>query len=175
MKFTFITLVLSLILLTSCFRKKQDVGILVDFDFHKTTNFGIPNIIYNASAFSGMYVTYADSLAPYAHTIISNFKLLSRGSSKNAYRVSAQINRVKNSDKGSIEFQVVSKTNELLFLRSIYINEKNFVKENEWTKIEELIKLPEDSKLKDPDNIVKIFLYSTKDRILMDDLEITSE
>ncbi len=170
-----ILFIICVITLNSCFRKKVEHALFLDFDTQKTINTAIPNIIYDPTSFSGGYVTYADSLSPYSFTILSSLKLITSGPERNKFKVSAQIRRAYATDKGSIEFQIISPNNELLYLKSVYITEDSFVKGNEWVKIEGEIVLPDDARIKELENPVKIFLYSTKNRIIMDDLEIISE
>ncbi len=171
-----LTVTIVLILFTSCFKKKDNEGgIFLDFDFLKTVDLKIPNIEYDPNAFSGIYSTSADSTTPYSYTVTSNFKLLSGGSDKKSFKISAQVKRSLPTDNGSIAFQVVDKNNQAIFAESIYIAESNFTKSNEWTKVEGLVNLPSDSRIFEPETTIRVFLFCTKNRIWMDDLEILNQ
>jgi hypothetical protein len=160
---------------TSCFRKRSNEGVFVNFDDQKAINVNATNILFDPNAFSGLYLTQADSLVPYSFTIYTNAKLLSTGSSKTTFKISAQIKRAKITDKASIDFQLYNKIGEVIFSQSIFINENNFTKDNEWATVEGLVTLPNDVNIKDPENLIKIFLFCTKNRVYMDDLRITCE
>jgi hypothetical protein len=163
------------IFFSSCFKKRSDKSVLLDFDLQKTVNKSISNIIYDPTANSGSYVTYADSISQYSFGLSTNAKLISKGNKKNEYIVSAYVKRSASTDKGSLDFQVLGSSNDLLYIQSLYITPETFVNANDWVKIEGKIVVPNDVKISNPENEIRIFLYCTGNRILLDDLEITTE
>jgi hypothetical protein len=171
----FLPFLLVTLVFTSCFRKKSDSTLFIDYDTQKTINKDLNYIIFDASAYSGTYVGYADSTSPYSSGVLSNLKLLLKSKKVDKLNVSAFIKKTQANAEGNIAFKILDKTGTVLLNESISILKDNGAKVNEWSKIEGKITLPVNEKLYDAENAVYLFLYSVKDRILIDDLEISWE
>jgi hypothetical protein len=167
--------VVILVIFASCFKKSTSDSLLVDYDTQKIVNKDVSFVIFDPAAHSGTYVSFADSISPYSSGIISNLKLLLKGKKAMKINVSAFVKKFKQDAKANIAFRLIDKSGAILIDQQIYIDNNSVPNVNEWTNILGSFNIPSGENFYSSENSLYIFLYSVKDKILIDDLEVTSE